>query len=429
MLDDPLAAEDNPVNEHYLERVVEAAQQREFEANEDIRAANGMKLLARGARIDNHVRERLLQYKLAKPLETLLRVVDGVGTRRIDQVADALLERHPLLMRVCADDTARCSQALREVVLNTQLDALLTVYAGLDEAKLEHAVGVALLALALGMRQLPEAEHPALLMAGLMHDVGELYIDPAFLRGGKALTPQQWKHVAAHPIVGARVLDGLPGAGAKVARIVLAHHERLDGFGYPRGLRAPALSAPDQALAVAELLMGLLEADDRNALQADVALKLMPGEFQRPLIDRVVTAARITLQDMGPAPRADDPGELLQRIDRLGAALAALRGLRALQQDAQAHGSDALRALLAHAVERTERLGVAYASTGLDSSVLPREERLQVLRADEQGEMPLVVRELQWRVRELERLMLVRSEALPPAEASRVQLFLTAIAS
>ena len=70
------------VNHHYLDRVVALSEDSGVEASEDIIAGNGMKLLAKGAKIDARARDRLLEYKLSKPLESMMRVVEGVGSER-----------------------------------------------------------------------------------------------------------------------------------------------------------------------------------------------------------------------------------------------------------------------------------------------------------------------------------------------------------
>ncbi len=114
------------VNEHYLNRVIAVAETAGVEPTEDILTGSGIKLVARGARIDARSRDRLLQHKLLKPLETPVRVIDGVGTRPIDKVAEELLAKHALLAGVCGRPTARAAtSALREMRLSTPMESLL----------------------------------------------------------------------------------------------------------------------------------------------------------------------------------------------------------------------------------------------------------------------------------------------------------------
>jgi hypothetical protein len=418
------------INHHYLDRVVALSEDSGVEASEDILAGNGMKLLAKGARIDARARDRLLEYKLAKPLESMMRVVEGVGSRKIDRVAEALLDRHPLLSRLCGAATGKLlTTSLRDLILSSQVDSLLSVYAAQGQAKLEHAVGIALLSAAMANQIANGPPMDLMLLSGLLHDVGEVYIDPAILAAGAQLTPQQWKHVAAHPIIGSRVLRDMPGAGVKVANAVLHHHERLDGFGYPGGLRTDALPMPGQVLAMAEMLMGLMEAGQNHAERAAVAVKLIPGEFNRALLDKVATAAHAETKT--PAGTNDAPAleasvnELGERVTAIYGALQRFRQSREVIITKLPTASASLRGLLEHAVERCQRISLAFSSTGLDSH-RPDELSAQLAELDSgvRLEVSIVLRELQWRLRELQREMTLRSEQFAPAETAVVKQFI-----
>src|SRR5205814_10663286 len=96
-----------------------------------------------------------------------------------------------------------------------------------------------------------------LAIAGLVHDIGELYIDPAYLQRDAHLTIEQWRHIVTHTLVGHRVLREMAGAGRAVADAVLLHHERLSGFGYPRSIGGETFVLDGQIVAAAEWLRGL----------------------------------------------------------------------------------------------------------------------------------------------------------------------------
>ena len=419
---------DSDVNEHYLNRIVKVAETAGVEATEDIVTGTGIKLVAKGARIDARFKERLLQHKLSKPLETCVRVVDGVGTRPIDKVAEALLDKHALLSGVCGGTAARLvATALRNLRLSTPMESLLSVYAAQGPHKLEHAVGVSLLGAAL-YHDLPGGGGrgmQTLMLAGLMHDVGELYVDPAFLQVGTRLTPEQWKHLAAHPIVGSRVLRDMPGAGPQVAEAVLYHHERLDGFGYPHGLRDARFPMAGQVLALAEMLMGLIESGRSPGERVSIATKLVPGEFNRQLLDRVCAATNAAAGSdaaeaaMAPAHTAE---ELAAMVLGLGATLQRLREIRPSVESRICSGGPALKELMAHVIERCERIHKAFSSTGLDTHG-PQElrEYLAAMEPQMHSEVAIVLREIGWRLREAKRETRLRSERLPAAEAAFVR--------
>jgi hypothetical protein len=418
------------VNEHYLNRVVAAAETAGVEATEDIVTGNGIKLVAKGARIDAKVKDRLLQYKLRKPLESSLRVIDGTSIRPLDRIAEKLIEQHAFLAGICGAAAARLiATALRGLQLSTPLESLLSVYAMQGDAKLDHAVGVSLLAAAMG-HDLPHGGSNgvhALMVAGLLHDVGELYIDPAILAAPTRLSSEQWKHVATHPIVAAHLLRDLPGAGSQVADAVLYHHERLDGFGYPQGVSGARLPVSGQVVAMAEMLIGLIESGNAPGERASVAVKLIPGEFHRHLLDRVVSAAKAAALGAieGQALTAAQADELARKAAGLGASLQQMRQMRPDIEAQIASGSAALKDLMAHVLERCQRIRLAYSSTGLDTheSEALRDHLVQ-MGPRVHFEIGLVLREIEWRLREVAREVRVRAGRLPPGEAALVRQFI-----
>jgi diguanylate cyclase (GGDEF)-like protein len=86
--------------------------------------------------------------------------------------------------------------------------------------------------------------------AGVLHDLGKLGIADAILFKPGPLTDDEWREMKTHPVVGARILEhaGLP----EIARWVRAHHERIDGAGYPDGLSASSIPVEARILAVAD---------------------------------------------------------------------------------------------------------------------------------------------------------------------------------
>jgi diguanylate cyclase (GGDEF)-like protein len=86
--------------------------------------------------------------------------------------------------------------------------------------------------------------------AGVVHDLGKLGIADAILHKPGGLDDTEWKEIQRHPEIGARILEhaGL----ADIAGWVRAHHERVDGRGYPIGLRACEIPLEARILAVAD---------------------------------------------------------------------------------------------------------------------------------------------------------------------------------
>src|SRR3954452_1190911 len=87
--------------------------------------------------------------------------------------------------------------------------------------------------------------------AGLLHDVGKHILDDAILKGDTKLDDEQWELVKRHPEEGARIVRLLEGQEA-VAEIIHAHHERIDGRGYPRGLAGGDIPRLSRMISIAD---------------------------------------------------------------------------------------------------------------------------------------------------------------------------------
>ena len=86
--------------------------------------------------------------------------------------------------------------------------------------------------------------------AGLFHDIGKLYVDPRILQTDARLTPHDWTVLRAHAEIGESMLRDC--GEHELAPIVRAHHERLDGSGYPDGLRGRSISWKTRLLSVVD---------------------------------------------------------------------------------------------------------------------------------------------------------------------------------
>jgi hypothetical protein len=410
------------VNPHYLDHVVTTSKTHSVEASEDIVSGNGIKLLAKGARIDGDTRERLLQHKLAKPLEDCVQVVGGVIPARFEPVAQALIEKHPLLRALCASERARPVPAsLAGLSLSLPMQSLLTVYAEFKPDRLSHSVGVAMMALALARKLLPgEIERQRLLCtAGLVHDVGELYIDPAYLDTSIRLDAQAWRHIVTHPVVGHRVLLKMVGAGPVVAEAVLQHHERLDGFGYPRSISDDAFTLDGQILAVCEWLMALVESGTAPLARAGMAARLIPGEFSPALLELVEAAAGSAPDTPVPLGSATPLELAVPRITRLADTLRRFAESREWLAERTAEAGPELRKVMDIGLQRTLRIQASFSSTGLDaySPELLLGELAVLGDAKVHTEIMTLVGEMEWRMRELERGQRLRASLLPEADA------------
>ena len=111
--------------------------------------------------------------------------------------------------------------------------------------------------------------------AARLHDIGKLAISNRILDRPGRLTDEEYANVKQHPVVTQRILEQVPGL-SELAPVASAHHERLDGSGYPHGLSAGELTVPMRVLAVADVYEALTaERPYRPAWSPDRALEII----------------------------------------------------------------------------------------------------------------------------------------------------------
>ena len=132
--------------------------------------------------------------------------------------------------------------------------------------------------------------------AGHLHDLGRLGVSNQVWSKPADLSPPEWERVRMHPYLTERVLDRIPGLGA-VRTIARAHHEHLDGTGYPLGLAGSMLGRSERILAAAVAYQSALEPrpyrDPMTPQQAIARLRSRSrsGELDPDCVDAVVVGA------------------------------------------------------------------------------------------------------------------------------------------
>ncbi len=110
-----------------------------------------------------------------------------------------------------------------------------TLYEKSNETK-EHGDRMALLAKKLGqILDLPYRDIDNLELASALHDIGKISVDLSILKKHGKLSKSEWDKIKKHPEVGYRIAQAVPEL-RQISEIILCHHERWDGTGYPRGL-------------------------------------------------------------------------------------------------------------------------------------------------------------------------------------------------
>jgi putative nucleotidyltransferase with HDIG domain len=83
-----------------------------------------------------------------------------------------------------------------------------------------------------------------------LHDIGKLVIQEAILNKKDKLSPEEWKTLQEHPVTGAKILESV--LDEELLRVIRSHHERVDGNGYPDGLKGDEIDLPSQIVSIAD---------------------------------------------------------------------------------------------------------------------------------------------------------------------------------
>jgi len=178
------------------------------------------------------------------------------------------------------DLTATDLVVAEETFLGARVRALMVDLAAKDRSTEAHTRRVATLACAVGEElKLPPATLRQLAIGGLLHDMGKLRVPESILTKPGPLDPREFAAIKRHPEDGARLLADLGGFAPEVLRLVLDHHERLDGGGYPRGLHADQICPATRLLTVCDVYDALVsDRVYRPAFSRERALGLLHEE-------------------------------------------------------------------------------------------------------------------------------------------------------
>ncbi|HJV69012.1 HD domain-containing phosphohydrolase [Ideonella sp.] len=405
-------------NQHALATILEASQTKSIIASRDIFDISGIKLWARDQPVSSALQRRLLDRQLRNPLESCLLAEDGVSPHTLVQAAEVQLERGGPLVALLKPHAARLLKETGHLPLHSVPQLLLTAAQASRPEAFTHAVQAMLLCGAMMDRHGGGvAELRLALLAGLLHDLGEMYIDPRYgeAEADRELDFVSYQQLVVHPHVGHLLIAQLTNYPGALSRAIAEHHERLDGSGYPHSLQRDEVSPLGRMLAVAEAALGSLRgaaaagAGEQvpTLARASVALRAVPGEFDLNWIGAIEAAARAEPPHRSRITSAD----VQARLTRLDDALRAAEAKAAeLAPRAEAPPLKNAVALVRHLLGRL-RLG--WNASGLwSASAVPVRDAAEVEAIED---------ELIFRLRGIERAALLRAGELAPGDAGRLE--------
>lgn len=119
-----------------------------------------------------------------------------------------------------------------------------------------HTMSTKTFAVELGrLMRVPTKDLQVLYYGALLHDIGKIVIPLSILEAPRRLTDEEMRIMKAHVIITDKILSNI--LDERIVKVAVRHHEKLDGTGYPRGLKAEDLSNLERITAVADILSAL----------------------------------------------------------------------------------------------------------------------------------------------------------------------------
>ena len=152
-----------------------------------------------------------------------------------------------------------------------------------------HTRRVADLAIALGKKVSLSPEQLRNVEVGAMiHDIGKVATPESILNKPGALTSEEFEVMKSHPEAGAKIIKPITALG-KASELVLSHHEKLDGSGYPQGLLAEAISIETRIVTIADIFDALYtDRPYRKGMSLEKSLSIIKEDADRGKLDPIL---------------------------------------------------------------------------------------------------------------------------------------------
>jgi putative two-component system response regulator len=247
--------------------------------------------------------KRLKENKLTRLIPVIMvTALDDIAAKikGIECGADDFLSKPPNKLELIA----RTKSLINVKRLNDNLASIEEVLFSLanaveakDSCTHGHIERVASMAVMLGHKlSLSTAEITALRIGGILHDIGKIGIDQSILNKPGPLNPEEWETMKRHPDIGHRICLPLSKHIGPALDIIRHHHEKIDGSGYPDGIRKPDISQVARIMAVIDIYDALTsERPYRKAMPKDKALAILREEAAEGKLDQDVVGYLIEM--------------------------------------------------------------------------------------------------------------------------------------
>lgn len=154
----------------------------------------------------------------------------------------------------------------------------------------DHSLNVTLYSTWIGLAlELTDVELSDLMLGGMLHDIGKLKISSRILDKPSRLDDSEFKAIRQHPLYGSDITSNIADLDERIRRIVLEHHEKLDGSGYPNGLHGDQISYLSKIVSCCDIFDAIASKRSyHDSRPVSEVFKIMDGEASAGKIERVI---------------------------------------------------------------------------------------------------------------------------------------------
>lgn len=221
--------------------------------------------------------------------------------KSIEAGADDFITKPPNKLELLA----RTKSLINVKKLNNKLisiEDVLFSLANAVEAKDEYTQGhvwrVSNLAMALGKKVgLPAGEIDALRFGGILHDIGKIGVPGEILNKPGPLSDEEWKVIRTHPSTGFKICQPLGKTLGPALEVIRHHHEKLDGSGYPDGLKGEEISKVARIMSIVDIYDSLItDRPYRKRLPKKKAIGTLLVEASEGKLDKYMVNVLIKIE-------------------------------------------------------------------------------------------------------------------------------------
>ncbi|MEM9103679.1 MAG: HD domain-containing phosphohydrolase [Pseudomonadota bacterium] len=244
----------------YVGHLAEVNKTNHVIATENIYNEKGALLVPKGSKISPNIAAKVIKHKLNKPLENSVNLEKNKRGKDLYNDMRRLSKEFPDFLAIhyymnIDESLKKFCQMYDKLPIIQQKVTVLS-----ERMPNEYHKGLFCswlgLCIATHMNLKTESLH-TVFIAGLIHDIGMLHIEPEILKKQGDLSADEWRAIQSHVVIVKIMLEGMKGLPKLTATAVLEHHERCDGAGYPRALTGDKLSLEGQVVAICDSIFSI----------------------------------------------------------------------------------------------------------------------------------------------------------------------------